>query len=1017
MDVTCKMHHWEKFYVYWCRLLLLGISVLAVKVRTSCSANYSGCINMTNERTGTLEGLDCNCNSQMLLLSDQLPQISSLILDGGDCPASWDAVRWLTTQLQSPELLEFLSVSNSRMDIREHDMNLLQNLKEFSVSRGSARFLHPRSFSQLRHLESLTLKGLRLEHFPDAVTGNFQTSINQTDITDMPLPSLQHLDLSGNAISDIPDRAFLHLFNLTYLDLAKNRLQRLDAEPLRYLRKLRTLNVSLNRIFALPHQGFSGILPHLQTLVMKNAGIFTLSMGTFEGLAHLQSLDLSFGVMATVHPLSLQGLDSLEEINMFFNPMLQSLPEQLLRPVNKTLRKINLSECKLSSIPKQFLEELPWLEEVNLSTNKISSMVNISFKGSTRLKRLNIACNSVTDIPLNFFEQTPSLEAVHLEGNSIASVRGFTFWNLDNLQSIDLSQNNLTFVEKQAFYNLQSLETLNLNNNFLARVPNNALYNIPALQELNLADNHLTNFPELPFVNRDALNARMYPKKAVIVDMRRNWLTCDCHTYRLIGDHEYIDMFWPGGNLLANLRFKKYEELLCVWPPRLRGQALYAPQQEDKLNPHFANLKSHCTDQCECYTRCSDSLNITLCYGNLKSVPQNLSKDTNVLDLSGNHLVKIGGTFQGLASLTALYLEYNQIRAVTQEDFQSLPNLTLLNLQHNAISTIEPESFANLQKLQFLYLDHNLLTGMQKEVLNSIPPLKEITLNSNPLICDCDLMWLKDWLQVQAISMDDVDSINCTTQSNETGAVVYFDDHKFMCNSTDVDVIIHDQNAETVTVCFGVLVFLMSISAIAYRFRRVIQVIVYNRTGWRFSNKLDKDMTRAYLYDAFISFSTDDLDFVTQELVPKLEGHRPPFRLCIHQRDFVVGECISTNIINAVETSRRTLIVLSNNFLASEWCSFEFKAAQQQLLKDHHKRLMVILLEKVDKNLLDKDLKLYLSTNTYLERSDTLFWEKLYFAMPDKKTVGQMHSTNNEDAVTMARDEVELQGELQELIP
>ncbi|XP_038070939.1 toll-like receptor Tollo [Patiria miniata] len=1026
------MHHKDKSY-FW-----LSICALMIMVKTGYSLS---CINMTNERTRLLEGLDCFCDAGMLEMPDHLPPIRILILDGGGCP-HFNAVRWITTQLQSPGILQSLSLRNCRMHIGEEDMAPLANLTELSVYYGSVELLYPRAFLSLKRLKSLTLTSLGLTHFPDAVTGHFNISTNQTDGLDVRLPCLQHLDLSSNRISDIPDDTFIHLPNLEYLDLAKNRLHRLDAEPFRYLRKLQILNVSLNQISELPNQGFRGVLLNLHTLVMNNAAIFALGSGSFRGLARLRFLDISLGVINTLHPLSLQGLDSLQEINILFNP-LRSVPQELLRPVNSTLRKINLSECKLSTIPRGFFEGLPLLEEVNLSKNQIASIESISFKDSPKLKTLDIAENSITDIPLNFFDLTTSIETVRLEGNSISAVHALTFWNLNDLQHIYMSKNNLTALETQAFYNLQSLKTLDLSGNFLQRVPNDALYNIPALQQLNLADNYLINFPHLPFINRDALSPTLYPTKAVTVDMQLNWLWCDCYMFSLISDQEYIDLFWPGANLLANLRFKNYQELMCSMPPILRGEALYDPRQMSLLNPSLASFSGfYCPESCQCYTRCNDSMNITICNANLTRVPQNLSKDINVLsladnglsavssgtfvhmkalleiDLSGNYITTIGEMFRGMSSLTTIHLGHNHIGAVTRGDFKGLTNLTFLDLQHNVISFIEPGSFSDLEKLQFLYLDHNLMPGLLSEVLNSIPSLRELRLDNNPLICDCDLMWLKEWLQTK--DMENVESINCTTQSNETAAVVYLDDYEFMCNSTDVNVQAWDPLAETVAVCLGVLVFLMSTAAAVYRFRRVIQVVVYNHTGLRFSNKMDKDKDRTYLYDAFISFSTDDLDFVTQELVPKLESHEPPFKLCIHQRDFVVGECISTNIVNAVETSRRTLIVLSNSFVASEWCSFEFQAAQQQLLKDRQNRLIVILLEEVDKNLLDKDLKLYLSTNTYLERTDSLFWEKLYYAMPDKMRVGldqgqvELNSLDKEDSVQTAQDEVELQVHVQE---
>ena len=69
-----------------------------------------------------------------------------------------------------------------------------------------------------------------------------------------------------------------------------------------------------------------------------------------------------------------------------------------------------------------------------------------------------------------------------------------------------------------------------------------------------------------------------------------------------------------------------------------------------------------------------------------------------------------------------------------------------------------------------------------------------------------------------------------------------------------------------------------------------------------------------------------------QELAPRLENGYKPFRLCLHYRDFPVGASIAETIVRSVESSRRTIILVSNNFLASEWCKFEFQTAHQQVM-------------------------------------------------------------------------------------
>ena len=78
-------------------------------------------------------------------------------------------------------------------------------------------------------------------------------------------------------------------------------------------------------------------------------------------------------------------------------------------------------------------------------------------------------------------------------------------------------------------------------------------------------------------------------------------------------------------------------------------------------------------------------------------------------------------------------------------------------------------------------------------------------------------------------------------------------------------------------------------------------------------------------YDVFLNYCYQDEDFVLEEIVQKIEGDPRNFKICIHVRDdWEAGEWIQTNIIKSVEESRRTLIVLSKNFLKSKWGRMEF---------------------------------------------------------------------------------------------
>ncbi|KAK6188532.1 hypothetical protein SNE40_004690 [Patella caerulea] len=147
-------------------------------------------------------------------------------------------------------------------------------------------------------------------------------------------------------------------------------------------------------------------------------------------------------------------------------------------------------------------------------------------------------------------------------------------------------------------------------------------------------------------------------------------------------------------------------------------------------------------------------------------------------------------------------------------------------------------------------------------------------------------------------------------------------------------------------------------------------------------------------YDAFISYksSKNDENFVVHKLYPKLEKELG-FKLCLHFRDFLPGEAIANSIIQAIENSRRTIMILTPNYVNSEWCRLEYQKAQHEMLKLKHKIVPIILEDLSGINAMDKNLKSILDTVTYIEypteaddsKKYDKFWKMLGLSMPKKK--------------------------------
>lgn len=79
--------------------------------------------------------------------------------------------------------------------------------------------------------------------------------------------------------------------------------------------------------------------------------------------------------------------------------------------------------------------------------------------------------------------------------------------------------------------------------------------------------------------------------------------------------------------------------------------------------------------------------------------------------------------------------------------------------------------------------------------------------------------------------------------------------------------------------------------------------------------------TAPFAYDVFISYSAQDKVWVRSTLLPRLEA--AGLRVCIDFRDFHLGAPGLTEMERGITTSRKTLLVLTPAYLASNWAEFE----------------------------------------------------------------------------------------------
>jgi len=115
------------------------------------------------------------------------------------------------------------------------------------------------------------------------------------------------------------------------------------------------------------------------------------------------------------------------------------------------------------------------------------------------------------------------------------------------------------------------------------------------------------------------------------------------------------------------------------------------------------------------------------------------------LDLSDNSIhVLHPTTFRNTFRLRKIYLNRNPIQRLQNGLFSNMTFLQTVEFNGCLISHIEPKTFYNITKFNSLELSSNQLVNIESEILYSIPSLMNLGISNNPWRCDCKLRPFRD---------------------------------------------------------------------------------------------------------------------------------------------------------------------------------------------------------------------------------------------------------------------------------
>ncbi|XP_037908656.1 toll-like receptor Tollo [Hermetia illucens] len=902
----------------------------------------------------------------------------------------------------------------------------LKRLILLDLSNNKINKLESPMFRSLHTLQILKLQ----DNYIDAIPEN----------TFAELTNLHTLILSNNRLSTIDSYTLRGLYGILILSLDYNRISRIDALALKNCSSLQDLHLNGNELTSVPD--VLHYVPLLKTLDLGENHITTIENASFSSMENLFGLRLTENAIEFVKRGVFDRMQSLQILNLSRNKIQSIEPGTFHK--NSQLQAIRLDGNYLKAIDGLFtdLPNLVWLnisdnhfemfdyshiptglQWLDIHANRIVQLSNyFEIENELTLTHFDASSNRLTEITASAIPN--SVEMLYLNDNLISKVQSYTFFKKPNLTRVDLFGNKISSLDPNALRLSPVPEDKPLPEFYIGGNPFQCDCNLDWLQKTNVESRTQPKLMDLSSIYCKLLYNRGKTYVPLIEAKSNDFLckyethcfalchccdfyACDCKMECPSGCTCYHDQSWTAN--VVDCSRAGYDSQLPAHIP-MDSTQLYLDGN------HFEEIGSHAFIG---------------------------RKKLKILFLNHSRIERIHNrTFYGLRELEVLQLNHNSIQQLNGNEFEGLENLRELYLHYNKIITIDNFTFAQLHHLKTLRLDHNAI--VEFAVWNLPPYLVDLRLAANPWLCSCEFIGnFRDYINRHDFVLDKT-KIRCTmpmdirndTISNrnevpttavgavqpqqkvtasgmpatnsggsDSGYLIYLSNISIPCigaekqidnitngNLTSLSskktILSPKPMQEYMPVLIAMLTsFLLVIilTLLVFIFRQEMRVWFHSRFGIRlFYKGQDTDKNeRDKLFDAFISYSSKDEAFVAEDLAPMLENGDPHYKLCLHYRDFPVGAYIADTIVQAIESSRRTIMVLSENFIKSEWCRFEFKSAHHQVLRDRKRRLIVILLGEVPQKDLDPDIRLYLKTNTYLQWGDKLFWEKLRFALPD----------------------------------
>lgn len=318
---------------------------------------------------------------------------------------------------------------------------------------------------------------------------------------------------------------------------------------------------------------------------------------------------------------------------------------------------------------------------------------------------LTVCTNSnLTSIPRDI---PPDTEELFIKENRIKSLPQGAFDHLPSLKTLHITDCNLESISPNAFSALSKLTSLDLGSNKLEELEAHSFRGLSSLRSLTLDNNNIKTINNFAFhglsLSTLGLEGNL-PLEDIAVQAFDGASVSAIYIYNSTLSGQSVVAFEPLGKSLTSL----------LWQHNRRPLTF----TEEQFRPFSFRL----------------------------------------LNLNNNGITNTD--FLRYVDTRVLALDSNPIGSISFSRRSSLQHLRNLQLQNTGISHLHGQLFKGLPYLEELHLSDNKITKLPENMKPVFARLQSLTLDGNPLHCNCELVWFKQW--VTSSSIGEVGA-NCKT--------------------------------------------------------------------------------------------------------------------------------------------------------------------------------------------------------------------------------------------------------------